>query len=163
MRQRGQSPGAHLVDHLPEHVREVGHAWPDADGRKADGLGEAAQIQHAAFVDVLDAEFQKPSIRCKAIQSADQQASGKRVQHDIHAPAAGNAANAFDEIETSRIEHGGDAKLLQICALVRRPRGAQNRRARLSRNLHRGEPDATGGGVDQTVSPRRNRACRIRA
>ena len=75
--------------------------------------------------------------------------AGERIEHHIHAFAAGQASHVLDEGQGARIEHVLHAQRVQEGALLRTVRCGEDLSADALGELQRGQADAAGRGVDQ--------------
>ena len=113
-----------------------------ASGAEAERL----IAQHVAL-----AELDEAPVRRQHLEARSQERSGERVQDDVD--RAHRVLHRVDEARAPRVEDVPDAERAEVVALVVAAGGGDDLGAAPAGDLHGGEADAAGGGVDQHPLP----------
>ena len=135
--------------------RPVEHQLVNIDAEVGDVVAQRTQADRRVLVEVPLAKFKKAPQRLQDLQAAHHRLARQRVEHHIHATAAGQRQDLVAEGQAARIEHMVDIEQAQQVALGLGPGGGEDFRALHLRDLDRGQSDAACGAMDKHLFARR--------
>ena len=152
-RQRVQDALLEQFHHLPEQttgqVRTLAHQLVGVDAEVADVVAERTQADAGVLVEVALAQFKEAAERLEHLEVAVDRFASQGVEHHVNATPVGQGQHLIGIGQGTRIKDLVDPQQTQEVALLIAAGGGIDLGTTPLGDLDRGNPDTTGGAVDQ--------------
>src|SRR5438309_1571017 len=119
-----------------DHLRLRPADAVEIDGVVRELVAKGRQPERAVEVDVRLADLEEAPERSQDRQALRDEGTGERVEDEIHSGAVGASEYLRGEVEGARVHHVRHPERREVRTLLGAPRGGEDGRTELLRELH---------------------------